>query len=403
MKNLEEELQNQHQNQKKGEPFDLQMSFLRKSFWYVFAFFILISFVGMPSYSLFKILQQGVLIEPIFIFLDYIFLPLVTMFNLLLWFPLITPNRKISIPITVILVVAVIATLNLIVPVKYFFPRVLLLFSAYTLFFFLFYKAILSIGEVMRDIMIKWWATYESPKNFYDLARNAQRNTLAGLKVDLLLSISKVPRIVLVFLIVFVTILNPTIWGVGLFEVKTSFPSEKAFQEAILERFFYKNDLLKNISIQQYSRNIPIAYSPCRLSTIGDSNLRYIDFSHEIIATEKKTGKPFAIAIVKDDYIPLSESPLLTKNVKSDVFVFSYSETYFRLVGYPSEYENSDKAHLLSIIKDEFIKDKNSRWFLKNDILLCAEVNTPQEEDKFIYILKLFKTDETNKPVQPEE
>lgn len=364
----------------------------------------LIGFLGLGSifyYFSFATLKSGTFggINNTLLFFWYIFLPIISNLHSLFWLPLIFPSRKLIIPISFVMAILVIIMENNIVPVKYFLPQTLLLFLTYGFLFILATKIMLPLGEGMKEAMDSWFREYRSPKTFYDLIKSAQKNIIANIRVQLFKVWGTVFIIVIILTMTPIIVAYPSLLGVGLFEIKKTFPSEKAFQKAVLERFFL-NPPINDMSIGSYERNVPLVFVPlCRLSLPGDSNFRWMDFSQVFEGVIKNSQKPFAIALI-NRYSPFYQSGEdLSRITKNGVEILSYSKTYFRLsYGWETGSDSfrpffDSPFEKILHMKENFEKDKRRRWFLKDGILLCAEVNNPEEENDLMKIIKLVKTE----------
>jgi len=313
--------------------------------------------------------------------------------------PLLVQRRIVVAIITVIAALLTLALMNAMVPVKYFFPQVLLLFTLYGIFLLSCFTWILDIGKGIRDIMVNWWISYQSPKTFYDLARNAPKNIIAGLKVNLLRTIAGLILGILLFMIAVVTRFYPSVWGMGMFEVKASFPSEEEFQKASLKRFFLKPPSF-NITVQEYKRSPLTSFCRFSFSWYISDDIPYRGIIQELTIKDEESQKVFHIATLRVNF---PETTMLTRRLSDGVSVFRYSEGYFDFA-YPGWSRSpawmKEKLPIFDPLELEkgsltpwevFQKDKRKRWVLKDNALLCAEVDNTKEEDKFIYILGLFK------------
>lgn len=378
------------------------MTSMRKFLWRVFSWLVFLYSFCLPLYLLFSQIRQGGEITPYITFVLWLTLPMAAIFGLSMWLPMLINNKAFQKWAVICIGPLIFALANVILPVKYFFPSILLLIATYLVFLLLCLTVILPVGRKIKEILLEGWILYKSPKSIKDLAKTAPQNIISVLEISWRQIFASIFLLTMFIGMVKISNFHPAVWGIGMPEFKQSFPNDESFRNTVLNKFFIAPSDL-NIQIQRYNRN-PII-SLCKMSLpINESNSFFAKYkaTDELIVEDKDTQKEFYITFLKST---LPATIFLEKHQKNNITILQLTESFF-LTHYPGLLSECPEIMSTGVENCPYLKNKQfpefiagnleqdlqQRWFLKKDnILLCPAAGKTIQEDKFINILNSLR------------
>jgi len=368
-----------------------QQTLPKKIFWVFFCVFTLAIFIGLPILGGKEVLETAPSITPLLTLFMAIALPMVIAFDLFILLPLLIVNKKI--------LVALIAAVSLflthrfvvsIVPIDYIIPQIATLVILYILFFLMCFSLAYSLGNKISGTMRGWHASYQSPRTFSDLSRNIPANVTANLKISALITIAGVVLLISFSIVCVLSMLSPSLWGLGLFEIKETFPSEALFQKSAQSEFFAK-EISPRYNIQGFVRSPSVSTCWVNLpSEISHNYWLYKPVKNELLITDLDNSKLLCIATLDPTSYSLGTIMLKTEQL-DDITIYRYSDTYFlvQYPGYKSFVQDSDRG--VQIIKTAINSDSRRIWLLKGNTLLYAEIQNEGDKATLVSLLKSFR------------
>ncbi len=304
-----------------------ELTFNKKVVWIILNLLLLLCFLGV-AYSGGKALLANTFL-PYIVFLVIFDLPIIALFIIFMFLPSLIPNRVIvSILALVFFVIFYLVTPS-IAPVTYLWPQVIVAILYYLTTFGLFILVIYPLGKLYSQIGLRFLIQYQSPKTISNLVYSGPSNLIYSFQGQILRIIAVIFLIFIIGISVHITVSQPSIWGIGVFDLPSSFPTMSSFQ-AQTESKFFNTPLGTNYSIQQYVRN-PVS-SMCWSQLPQDIANNYPlnrPVTQEFKIMDTTTNSEIGLATIKSSCSLNSDS--LRQETQGNVSIYKYSDSYLNI------------------------------------------------------------------------
>lgn len=368
----------------------------KKIYWIILSLFTIIVFVGLPFYVGAALLKIPSAFMPLLSITLVIVFPIVVMSSVLLFVPLLIKQKILVGTVAGMMMALSHVFVASIVPIAYIFPQLIFLLLFYATVFFLSLSVILPLGIRLSNIIKNWFIHYNTPQDLSDFKKDAEQNIATAIETRTMRFSARLVLLAVVIITVVISGYFPSIWGLGIFELKYTFPNESTFQTSIQHKFFTEQLPIK-YTVQNFTRTPTI--SQCWKDLPSDVTNNYWlhkQVGHELTITDRYTSKPFYIATIVSA-CDLETETLHEKQIE-DVTEYRYTNAYFNIkYSGQSTLLQDPKNHSypsgdLLNINDSINIDKQRLWLRKDNTLLCVQLQNEAQKSEYISFLKSFKT-----------
>lgn len=383
------------------------LTWTKKFFWLIFCLLIICLYVVVP-------IQLGKMLQPlsgipaqlgpspevlssmsVLSLFEIINIPLLEVFITFLFCPMLLKKRWVICMLALGALVGSHIWIRTIVPLTYVWPKIFLLGIYYVTFYICGVFVIYPIGKLIAKKMKDWLVNYQSPTNLNDLVTQVPEKVANNFETVRLKNTAGVFLFVFLVVSFFITLVVPSIWGLGVFQLPFTFPNKASFQSHANQAFFH-SQLSSNYSIDIFSYSNSIL-SECWSKLPADVNQNSIlnePVEFEMELSRKSDDAHFWMTIMNSACS--LDSTNLTKENLNGIFTYRFSEDYFKFAFMgrlllDSKGSTPFEKSLKNEAWQHFDRDKNYIWMRKDNVLICAN-SQEIDAEQLLMIIKNFKS-----------